>query len=249
MCFYIIIYNLTIIYNMNLSNIPEDLLYKFKCPPVNCKTLKIWKYIIQENKDAIKKWYKKIIYTHNIECWDSLNMFVDESINIKYWDLSKINILNIYIIDNNMLSDFLFDSLVEINIIRNLVIRNNKFKSLPESFSNIKIGHNLDMSHNSLRSLPKNFDNIKIGNFLDLSNNKIKSLPKNFGNIKVGGYINLCRNKLRRLPYSMGFITVRTDLVLSNNKLKMLPDSFSNIKIGRNLVLHGNKLTELPNIK
>lgn len=237
-------------YGTNLSNIPEDLLYKFKCPPVNHKTLEIWKYIIQENKNAMIKWYKKIISTYNIECWDALNMFIDESKNIKYWDLSKINILNIYIIDNYMLSDFLFDSLVEINIIGNLVIRNNKnLKSLPKSFSNIKIGRNLDMSHNSLRSLPKNFDNIKIGNFLDLSNNKIKSLPKNFGNIKVGGYINLCRNKLRRLPYSMGFITVRTDLILSNNKLKTLPDSFSNIKIGRNLVLHGNKLTELPNIK
>ena len=237
-------------YGTNLSNIPEDLLYKFKFPPVDRKTLKIWKYIIQENKNAIIKWYNKIISTHNIECKDALNIEFDESINIKYWDLSKINILNIYIIDNYMLSDFSFDSLVEINIIGNLVIRNNKnLKSLPESFSNIKVGHNLDMAYNSLTSLPENFDNIKIGNYLDLSFNKIKSLPKNFGNIKVGGYINLCRNKLRRLPYSMGFINIKTDLILSNNKLKTLPDSFSNIKIGRNLVLHGNKLTELSNIK
>ena len=41
--------------DVNIYNIPEEILYKFQMPPVNHKTLKIWKYIIQENKKKNNK--------------------------------------------------------------------------------------------------------------------------------------------------------------------------------------------------
>jgi len=233
--------------NNKLNDMPDCIWERIKCPPVNKQSQKIYNYIKYLNRIGIEKLKKKLTENHNIYSRKPLNIIFIESTNIRNWDLSKINILNITITNNNTITCFLFDILVDINILGDLVIRNNKnLTHLPESFGRIKVGRNLDLASNSINILPSSFGNIEVGRDLLLYNNGLKLLPNNFGNIKVGHTLHLGDNNLSKLPESFGKIKVHGDLLLSMNPLNCLPKSFGNIEVGCSLAMSNTKLQYLP---
>jgi len=233
--------------NNKLNDMPDCIWEKFKCPPVNKQSQKIYNYINSINRIGIKKIIDELTRNHNIYSRKPLNIIIIESTNIRNWDLSKINILNITITNNNTITCFLFDILVDINILGSLIIRNNKnLTRLPENFGRIKVRYNLDLSCNSISELPYSFGNIEVGEDLFLYNNKLKSLSENFDNIKIGGTLHLGDNELFELPKNFGKIKIGKDLILGMNPLKNLPINFGNIEIGRDLFLSCTKLRHLP---
>ena len=225
----------------------RDCWEKFKCPPVNKYSLFAYNDNITNNRKAIDKLKKELTENHNIKSRVPLNIIFRESKDIRNWDLSKINILDIIIRNNNTITCFLLDSLVDINIIGNLVIRDNKnLTRLPESFGRIKVGRNLDLAWNSINILPSSFGNIEVGRDLLLYHNGLELLPDNFGNIKVGHTLHLGDNKLSKLPESFGKIKVDGSLLLSSNPFNCLPSSFGNIEVGDSLCISHTRLSNLP---
>ena len=232
---------------ISLNDMPDCIWEKIKCSPINKQSLNAYYFNIAKNKIAIEELREKLTKNHNIYSRVPLNIIFRESTDIRNWDLSKINILDIIITNNNTITCFLLDSLVDINIIGNLVIRYNKnLTRLPESFGRIKVGRNLDLAWNSINILPSSFGNIEVGGDLLLYHNGLELLHENFGNIKVGHTLHLGDNKLSKLPESFGKIKVRGDLLLSSNPFNCLPSSFCNIEVGHSLCMSNTRLSNLP---
>ena len=123
-----------------------------------------------------------------------------DSIDSKVFEkLPNLEVINF---ESNELVDFP-QSILSIEKLRELRLKNNKLRNLPEninSLSNLKI---LDLSHNCLDSIP---DTVCLMNGLFelyLSENQIKILPENIGDLSNLRVLDLYSNRLSELPNSI----------------------------------------------
>ena len=115
---------------------------------------------------------------------------------------------------------------------------------LPESFGSLRIYGDLVLHENAFESIPESFCGIYVGGTLDFRKCRLSTLPDNFGDIRVRGAILMNDNNLVSLPESIGALEVSRRLDFSRNMLKSIPESAGSITAGA-MLLHNLSLIHI----
>ncbi|MCH9631118.1 MAG: hypothetical protein S4CHLAM37_11320 [Chlamydiia bacterium] len=124
--------------------------------------------------------------------------------------------------------------------LKELDLRNNSLKSLPERFGNLTKLTRIYMPGALLESLPECFGNLINLEILDLEFCNLVSLPKNFGNLTKLEKLDLSGNLLESLPEDIGNLTELKELYLQCCKISTLPKSIISLKKISNFSLEVN---------
>ncbi|XP_041826063.1 malignant fibrous histiocytoma-amplified sequence 1 homolog [Melanotaenia boesemani] len=158
-------------------------------------------------------------------------------------DIAEIEALNL---GNNSLQELPDGLGSTLNNLRILILRRNKFSSVPRGVFELGQLVELDMSHNSLRSLSEGVGQLKGLKKLCISHNKVQSLPAQIGLLQSLEELDISFNDLHNLPRSFsGLLSLRT-LDADHNKLNQFPPEILALKELEELDLSGNKFEVLP---
>ena len=127
--------------------------------------------------------------------------------------------------------------------VRYLGLRNNKFKILPNSISDLKNLESLDISINSIYCLQDSFSKLTKLNYLNISMNKFNEFPSFIKKLQSLENIDASDNELKSIPDWIGELSKLKEFRVSNNNLKELPKSIGNIKSLEILYAMGNKFS------
>ncbi|MGL5626067.1 MAG: NEL-type E3 ubiquitin ligase domain-containing protein [Candidatus Rhabdochlamydia sp.] len=141
--------------------------------------------------------------------------------------------------------------------LKQLTLKDNQLKKLPESFGNLQALTTLNLSCcDQFKSLPESFGNLEALTTLNLLQaltiiylsdcNRLTSLSESFGNLQALTTLKLIDNRLVSLPESFGNLQALTTLDLRCNRLTSLPESFGNLQALTTLDLSYNQLVSLP---
>lgn len=158
-------------------------------------------------------------------------------------DIADIEVLNL---GNNALQELPDGLGSSLNNLRILVLRRNKFCSVPRVVFELGQLVELDMSHNCLRSVPEGVGQLKALKKLCLSHNKIQHLSAQVGGLQLLEELDISFNDLRDLPKSFcGLGRLRT-LDADHNKLNQFPPEILALGELEELDCSGNKFEVLP---
>ncbi|XP_037608295.1 malignant fibrous histiocytoma-amplified sequence 1 homolog [Sebastes umbrosus] len=158
-------------------------------------------------------------------------------------DISEVEALNL---GNNSLQD-LPDALgSSLNNLRVLVLRRNKFSSVPRVVFQLGRLVELDMSHNCLRSLPEGVGQLRGLKKLCVSHNKIQNLSAHIGALQVLEELDISFNDLHDFPRSFSGLAKLRTLDADHNKLNQFPPEILALGELEELDCSGNKFEVLP---
>ncbi|KAM9840901.1 malignant fibrous histiocytoma-amplified sequence 1 homolog [Aulostomus maculatus] len=158
-------------------------------------------------------------------------------------DISDIEVLNL---GNNLLQELPGGLAASLNNLRVLVLRRNRFSTVPEPVLELGRLVELDMSHNCLRSLPEGVALLGSLQKLCISHNKVQQLPARIGALRLLEELDVSFNDLHELPASFcGLSRLRT-LDADHNKLNQFPLEMLALSDLEELDCSGNKFEALP---
>ncbi|KKN38816.1 hypothetical protein LCGC14_0749570 [marine sediment metagenome] len=138
------------------------------------------------------------------------------------------------------------ESICELKSLKRLILINNSIKFFPESFANIVFLKELNLNKNLIKQLPEFFSEFVYLETIVLSNNKLRFLPESFFSLKALSTLYLDNNKLQQIPDTISRLTNLSTLSLENNRLEKLPPTISDLRNLYFLDLRNNLLTSIP---
>ena len=122
---------------------------------------------------------------------------------------------------------------VAITLLKNLKelsLKNNKSKYLPNQICNLNNLTLLDLDGNQLQVLPPEIEQLPKIKYLFLQNNQFQSLPKEIGQLTNLKYLYLENNQLQSLPKELVQIkSLEGILVEGNPKTIFIPDELKHL--------------------
>uniref|UniRef100_A0A3Q3WJ12 Roc domain-containing protein n=1 Tax=Mola mola TaxID=94237 RepID=A0A3Q3WJ12_MOLML len=158
-------------------------------------------------------------------------------------DIAEIEVLNL---GNNSLQELPDGLGSTLNNLRILVLRRNKFSSVPRVVFELGQLVELDMSHNCLKSFSEGVGQLKGLKKLCISHNKIQHLPTQIGALQLLEELDVSFNDLRDLPMSFCSLTKLRTLDADHNKLNQFPPEILALSELEELDCSGNKFETLP---
>ncbi|KAK9532093.1 hypothetical protein VZT92_009496 [Zoarces viviparus] len=158
-------------------------------------------------------------------------------------DIAEIEALNL---GNNSLQELPDGLGSTLNNLRILVLRRNKFSTVPRVVFELVQLVELDMSHNCLRSLSEGVGQLKVLKKLCVSHNKIQTLPAQIGALRSLEELDLSFNDLHDLPGSFSDLATLRTLDADHNKLNRFPPEILALGELEELDCSGNKFEALP---
>uniref|UniRef100_A0A1A8SHL0 Malignant fibrous histiocytoma amplified sequence 1 n=1 Tax=Nothobranchius rachovii TaxID=451742 RepID=A0A1A8SHL0_9TELE len=158
-------------------------------------------------------------------------------------NIEEIDALNL---GNNSLQELPEGLRATLNNLRTLVLRRNKFTSVPQLVFALGQLVELDMSHNCLRSLSDEVGQLRRLKKLCFSHNKIQNLPAQFGALQFLEELDISFNDLHDLPRSFSSLSMLRTLDADHNKLNLFPAEILALGELEELDLSGNKFEALP---
>ncbi|KAM8854126.1 malignant fibrous histiocytoma-amplified sequence 1 homolog [Synchiropus picturatus] len=158
-------------------------------------------------------------------------------------DLSGIELLNL---GNNALQELPLGLGSALTHLHTLVLRRNKFSSVPAPVLELEQLVELDMSHNNLRSLPDDLVRLQRLQKLCVSHNKIQQLPHQVGALQQLEELDISFNDLQKLPSSFSNLLHLRTLDADHNKLNRFPPAILDLEKLEELDCSGNKFEVFP---
>lgn len=158
-------------------------------------------------------------------------------------DIKEIEVLNL---GNNSLQELpegLGSTLTKLHI---LVLRRNKFTTVPSAVFQLSQLVELDMSHNCLSHVSEDIDLLKGLRKLCISHNKIQYLPSQIGTLQFLEELDVSFNELRDFSGSWSKLRRLRTLDVDHNKLERFPSEILALSDLEELDCSGNKLEGLP---
>jgi Leucine-rich repeat (LRR) protein len=143
-----------------------------------------------------------------------------------------------------------FPVIAKIETLRELWLRENKIKSVPNNIELLAKNSNLELLHlgsNLIKTLPESLGKLKSLKYLDVEMNfQLEKLPVSIGELKELRTLDLEENSLTEVPLEITKLKNLYDLDLQSNKLTKLPEGMSKMKSLKHLNLSGNPIHLLP---
>ncbi|CAL8237035.1 unnamed protein product [Boreogadus saida] len=158
-------------------------------------------------------------------------------------DIGEIEVLNL---GNNSLQELPDGLGSTLNNLRILILRRNKFTSVPSVVFELGQLVELDMSHNCLRSLSEDIGQLKRLQKLCISHNKIQYLPSQIGALEGLEELDVSFNDIRDVPRSFMQLNKLHTLDADHNKLNQFPSEILALRDLEELDCSGNKFETLP---
>ncbi|XP_030624766.1 malignant fibrous histiocytoma-amplified sequence 1 homolog [Chanos chanos] len=158
-------------------------------------------------------------------------------------DIKEIEVLNL---GNNCLQELpegLGSTLTKLRI---LVLRRNKFATVPPAVFQLGQLVELDISHNCLGFFSEDIVLLKGLKKLCISHNKIQYLPSQLGTLKCLEELDISFNELQDFPRSFSQLGKLRTLDVDHNKLQHFPPEILALSDLEELDCSGNKLEGLP---
>jgi len=127
--------------------------------------------------------------------------YMHASTDIKTYKLSYV-LLGHHVIILNICGkglNYLPESIIQLQYLQTLDLRNNNLTELPESIGNLEFLEELILHDNVIKSVPKSIGNLKNLISLHLDNNELTTLPDTICNLKTWYPIGLTNNKIGSL--------------------------------------------------
>lgn len=158
-------------------------------------------------------------------------------------DISEVEALNL---GNNLLQE-LPDALgSSLNNLRVLVLRRNRFSTLPRVVLELGWLLELDLSHNCLRGLGEGVGQLRSLKKLCISHNRIQQLPVQLGALQALEELDVSFNHLYDLPTSFTNLGRLRTLDADHNRLNRFPAEILALSELEELDCSGNKFQSLP---
>ncbi|KAA0719982.1 Malignant fibrous histiocytoma-amplified sequence 1 -like protein [Triplophysa tibetana] len=158
-------------------------------------------------------------------------------------DIKEIEVLNL---GNNSLQELpegLGSTLTKLRI---LILRRNKFVTVPSALFQLSQLVELDISHNCLGHFSEDIDLLKSLRKLCISHNKIQYLPSQIGTLQCLEELDVSFNDLRDFPRSVSKLRKLRTLDVDHNKLQRFPSEILALSDLEEVDCSGNKLEGLP---
>lgn len=158
-------------------------------------------------------------------------------------DIKEIEVLNL---GNNSLQELpegLGSTLTKLRI---LILRRNKFTSVPSPVFQLRHLAELDVSHNCLSHFSEDVEHLKGLKKLCVSHNKIRYLPAQIGTLQALEEVDVSFNELHDFPGSFTHLKKLRTLDVDHNKLQNFPPELLALSELEELDCSGNKLEGLP---
>lgn len=120
------------------------------------------------------------------------------------------------------------------------------FTSLTEAMKDPDKVYKLVLKKQKYKSIPLEIFAFKNLQYLDLSKNNIKEIPDSIGELKNLQHLNLSKNSIEMISGKIGKLTNLTYLNLNNNEFTALPPQMGNLDKLRILDLWSNNLEDFP---
>ncbi|XP_061553765.1 malignant fibrous histiocytoma-amplified sequence 1 homolog [Phycodurus eques] len=158
-------------------------------------------------------------------------------------DLSHVEALNL---GNNLLQELPEGLASSLNNLRVLVLRRNRFSSVPRAVFDLRQLVELDLSHNRLRGVAEGLGRLSTLKKLSVSHNNIQQLPERIAALELLEELDVSFNDLHDMPESFrGLARLRT-LDVDHNKLSRFPPEILALADLEELDCSGNKFEVLP---
>lgn len=158
-------------------------------------------------------------------------------------DIKEIEVLNL---GNNSLQELpegLGSTLTKLRI---LILRRNKFATVPSAVFQLSQLVELDISHNCLNHFSEDIDLLKGLKKLCFSHNRIQYLPSQIGTLQSLEELDISFNELHDFPRSFSQLRKLRTLDVDHNKLQRFPSEILALSDLEELDCSGNKLEGLP---
>lgn len=158
-------------------------------------------------------------------------------------DIKEIEVLNL---GNNSLQELPEGLGSTLTRLRILILRRNKFTSVPSPIFQLSHLAELDLSHNCLSHFSEDIEYLKGLKKLCVSHNKIQYLPSQIGTLQALEEVDVSFNELRDFPRSFTQLKKLRTLDVDHNKLQNFPPELLALGDLEELDCSGNKLEGLP---
>lgn len=158
-------------------------------------------------------------------------------------DIKDIEVLNL---GNNQLQELPEGLGSTLTKLRVLILRRNRFVSIPRPVFHLSTLVDLDLSHNCLSWISDGVDLLKGLKKLCLSHNKICELSTQIGELQNLEEFDLSFNELHEFPHSFTKLRRLRTLDVDHNKLDRFPPEILALGELEELDCSGNKLEGLP---
>uniref|UniRef100_A0A672KD55 Multifunctional ROCO family signaling regulator 1 n=1 Tax=Sinocyclocheilus grahami TaxID=75366 RepID=A0A672KD55_SINGR len=158
-------------------------------------------------------------------------------------DIKEIEVLNL---GNNSLQEFPEGLGSTLTRLRILILRRNKFATVPTAVFQLSQLVELDVSHNCLNHFSEDIDLLKGLKKLCISHNKIQYLPSQIGTLQSLEELDISFNELHDFPRSFSQLRKLRTLDVDHNKLQCFPSEILALSDLEELDCSGNKLEGLP---
>ncbi|MCI4386693.1 hypothetical protein PGIGA_G00065390 [Pangasianodon gigas] len=158
-------------------------------------------------------------------------------------DIKEIEVLNL---GNNSLQELPEGLGSTLTKLRVLILRRNKFTSVPSPIFQLCHLAELDLSHNCLSHFSEDIEHLKGLKKLCVSHNKIQYLPSQLGMLQALEEVDVSFNELRDFPRSFTQLKKLRTLDVDHNKLQNFPPELLALGDLEELDCSGNKLEGLP---
>ncbi|XP_057675078.1 malignant fibrous histiocytoma-amplified sequence 1 homolog [Corythoichthys intestinalis] len=182
-------------------------------------------------------------------------------------DLSQVETLNL---GNNLLQDLPQGLASSLDNLRVLVLRRNRFSSVPRAvlelprLAELDLSHNrlrgvadglaeslpalkkLNLAHNSILQLPERIAALALLEELDVSFNELRSLPASFADLAGLRALDLDHNRLAGFPPEIPALAALEELDCSGNSFDVLPQDVARLNSVKILWLSNLELSSLP---
>ncbi|XP_077593083.1 malignant fibrous histiocytoma-amplified sequence 1 homolog [Stigmatopora nigra] len=138
------------------------------------------------------------------------------------------------------------DILDRLRNLRVLVLRRNRFSSVPRAVLELPRLAELDLSHNRLRGVAEGLAGLPALRKLSLAHNNIRQLPERIAALELLEELDVSFNELRRLPASFGALAGLRALDVDRNRLAAFPPEILALGALEELDCSGNPFQVLP---
>ncbi|XP_061657875.1 malignant fibrous histiocytoma-amplified sequence 1 homolog [Syngnathoides biaculeatus] len=158
-------------------------------------------------------------------------------------DLSHVEALNL---GNNLLQELPEGLASSLNNLRVLVLRRNRFSSVPRALFELRQLVELDLSHNRLRGAAEGLGRLSTLKKLSVSHNNIRRLPERIAALELLEELDVSFNDLHEMPESFRRLARLRTLDVDHNKLSRFPPEILALVDLEELDCSGNRFEVLP---
>jgi len=137
---------------------------------------------------------------------------------------------------------YIIKKIHELSTITSFLFSQCKIIFLPKSIVDIENLKQLEIRNSQLSFLPYNIKGLVKLSVLEIYNTQLVSLPNTIGNLKHLTYLNLSNNQLKQIPDTIGNLTCLETLSITNNRLVKIPSSIFECKSLKYILLKSNRL-------